>query len=239
MNIEEPIEVLQKKHHNLILEGKFDQAVQVGQELELCICEGFSPIEAYVEFYFVHLVSLLIVSDLDGARYLWRRVPAALKAEASDFAHLWNAAKFLFQQDLTSALSHLLGHPWTLDSSGLVVGLVETLRREQLELISKSYSSVSVEYLAANLVLPREQIIEVCAARSWPVDPDQGFAHPSKMSQLSDFSLTKVEDNLAMIRLLSGYVAHFETKQLTVDLSKAPATATAGGGAGAGAGGRK
>ena len=96
----------------------------------------------------------ILSSDYNGARYLWRRAPVAIKYDMSQFTSFWGIAKSLLKQDISAAFLLLMKTTWESNVVHIVEEISIKLRQNYIALLAKSYSKVSVAKIASTLVVP-------------------------------------------------------------------------------------
>ena len=104
-----------------------------------------------VGIYKVHLVAYLLLSDLDRARFLWKRLPEEVKAD-TELQALWAVGKAMWQHQHSGVQAAASAYAW---STPFVAPLMNTLQTQYLERIfgqmSNAYATVTAETLATKL----------------------------------------------------------------------------------------
>eukprot|EP00930_Biecheleria_cincta_P090291 TRINITY_DN79644_c0_g1_i1.p1 TRINITY_DN79644_c0_g1~~TRINITY_DN79644_c0_g1_i1.p1 ORF type:complete len:221 (+),score=64.97 TRINITY_DN79644_c0_g1_i1:79-741(+) len=152
----------------------------------------------------VHLLAYLLDGDLDLARFLWKRTPAAVQSQAqAATAHRVLVA--YWSRQYQELFAHLAAGPWDPRLQGLAAEVTSRVRVELLARIAKAYKVVSVAAVSAMLGLDLVAAKAACEERGWVVDAD-GNATP--------VALTSSEDLMQMgeeqLQQLAEYMAHLE-----------------------------
>lgn len=75
------------------------------------------PLESTACFYISYLIAFYLEDDLNGAKYLWKRVPPFLKvvgdtAQLMDLTNVWHVGKYLFEDNVPLAIQYLCTRNW-------------------------------------------------------------------------------------------------------------------------------
>lgn len=145
-------------------------------------------------FYAVFLLCLLITGDLNEAKYLWKRIPAALKVSpqrdptissrdyetAWTLSVIWEIGKSMWKEDMSLAL-HYLRSCTALDQSSsenmvsgwsellqpLVTDLYVKIFRDYLKLLQRGYSKVDLPLITRLLSLNIEDARRLIRDIGW------------------------------------------------------------------------
>ncbi|KAI9917678.1 hypothetical protein PsorP6_013137 [Peronosclerospora sorghi] len=102
-----------------------EQLKHLSQELELVASAATSSPHAAVlsaEFYASYLVLVLLCRDLNDARFLWKRIPLAMKEASEELQHVWEIGKALWQRNLAAAYD-AMDYDWSPSLQGLIEDL--------------------------------------------------------------------------------------------------------------------
>ncbi|TYZ68568.1 hypothetical protein PybrP1_006095 [[Pythium] brassicae (nom. inval.)] len=182
------------------------------QELELVAQaaapagEGAAPPSALTPtFYASFLLVLLLAEDLNGARFLWKRIPATLKSESETLCKTWGIGKALWQRDFAAAYN-AMDQPWPQELQALVELLRASTRESTAELLSAAYSTISTHDAAQALGFAQpNDLLEYCASLQWEVDTAEQFVRPKARSPAR-----RDTTGLEQLETLSKYVLHLE-----------------------------
>ncbi|EKX39760.1 hypothetical protein GUITHDRAFT_154365 [Guillardia theta CCMP2712] len=172
-----------------------DGALKICEELELEHVGQWEPAQV-LPFYRVQLLCY-VVNDLVNARWLWERMPDAVKQDP-ELIELWKIARLLWKQD-PSAFSHILDPKWSQSNLGeLMKLLLERLREKKLLLISRSHSSISLQSCSSLLGMSEAEAQSLCKGKNWeisgnyvkPISPPAAVEHdlnPDQLQALTDY----------------------------------------------------
>lgn len=211
----EEIFALESELRNLIISHEMDRILLACIELELKYNEIGSD-AGNSDFYSIYL-AVSIVYDLDGARHLWRRLPQHLKSGNTELNALWKLARHLWQRDKRAVFETIAKHSWSEFISPIVQEIIISERKKQIILISKSYSSISIQNLSMALMLSREDTYKELIRLNWELrDSDLVLVRPVRDN---DRSGNTIADDTRMLAQLSEYVCHLEKRSLKVDIT--------------------
>lgn len=203
-----------EKFYELISLEEYNNALKTAAIIEI------SDERLDSQFFSSYLACFLLIEDLDGARYLWRRAPKSLKPTGSgnetELSAVWTIGKYLWQNEYPKAIAFTSECSFSSTVSSLMEKLRDALRRNILQNYSKAYSSVPLSALSETLQLSSEDTITECQALGWVVDSD-GYVLPKKVVVAA--SVEDVKQSMTLISDLSLYAAEAEKKTLYVDLS--------------------
>lgn len=73
-------------------------------------------VESAACFYISYLIAFYLEDDLNGAKYLWKRVPQFLKGgdieQLTDLTNVWYIGKYLFEENVPLAIQYLCTRNW-------------------------------------------------------------------------------------------------------------------------------
>lgn len=183
-------------------------------------------------FWTTYLSLFLVTGDVDGARYLWKRMPISLKNNNAEIGALWNIGKCLLARDFVALKDTFSGTTW-VHAQPFISDIRTAIERRQLREISQAYSVISVTALTEALMCPTTaDAVAIAQGKGWDVREGGDLVRPRPLpadaSDDSDSSSGQrsYAKDMEMLQNLSAYVAHFEKRPLKIDLSAATAAAT-------------
>ncbi|OLP79064.1 COP9 signalosome complex subunit 8 [Symbiodinium microadriaticum] len=203
----------------LVAAGRFEEILSACEELELAplsLDPSTAPpspeqVEQQGLLCAVHLLAYLLEGQLDSARFLWKRTPAAVQQyPQAAAAHRVLAARW--RRQYAEAFAQLqAGPPWDSRLQPLVAEVVSRSREGLLEKIGKAYKVVSLSCVAAMLGIDAVAARTACESRGWALDAE-GNVSPSS---------AKPEDDLmqmgeAQLQKLTEYMAHLEQQSCKI-----------------------
>ncbi|GAM17524.1 hypothetical protein SAMD00019534_006990 [Acytostelium subglobosum LB1] len=121
------------------------------------------------KYYPVYILSLLIQNDIKNARLLWNRIPSELKAADAHLKPIWSLTKHIAQLNYPMIYKSLTGNYGT-DLAPFIIHLKETFQYRTFELISNSYSNISVNDCSVYLGIPTDHVLKYTESQGWTRD---------------------------------------------------------------------
>jgi COP9 signalosome complex subunit 8 len=106
----------------------------------------FGSKEETATFFFSYMALFLITGDLDGARYLWKRIPGAMKESSQEIPGLWEVGKCLHEQNM-SKFRQCINKPWSSSSRPYIDEVVGAVEARVLNKVEKAYTVISAAAL--------------------------------------------------------------------------------------------
>eukprot|EP00320_Phaeocystis_rex_P014269 CAMPEP_0119079104 /NCGR_PEP_ID=MMETSP1178-20130426/104866_1 /TAXON_ID=33656 /ORGANISM="unid sp, Strain CCMP2000" /LENGTH=203 /DNA_ID=CAMNT_0007061601 /DNA_START=21 /DNA_END=632 /DNA_ORIENTATION=- len=175
-------------------------------------CENFEldlrhteDLTTSVGIYKVHLAAYLLRSDLDRARFLWKRLPAEVKADP-ELQAIWAVGKAMWQQKHAEVHAKASAFAW---SAPFVAPLMGSLREQYVERtfaeLGVAYATVTAETLAAKLGVAEARVHELANAAGWTADAVSGAYKPVQPDGEREHTV-----KLEQLQTLTAYVSHLE-----------------------------
>lgn len=128
----------------------------------------------------LHLLALLLTGDLTEARFLWRRLPNACRADG-DTAAAWGIGQAMWRRDQRAVYAGLRGRAWGPAAAPLIARLEAVTSEAAARLITRAYSVVSIERTATLLGCGVAEIAGRCERLGWRIE--DGFVVPGGRSE--------------------------------------------------------
>ncbi|KAF8426270.1 COP9 signalosome [Tirmania nivea] len=143
-------------------------------------------------YYSAFLLSLLLVDDVNEARFLSKRIsshlaptlPSQLPTPVSDLTAYplippaYNLLKAVYTRSYGSIYNILLSTPWSPELQPLASAFLEHFRRKTFKLVSYAYTTITPNQAATYLGFENESeevVLEKLMAEGWMWDGDQGL----------------------------------------------------------------
>jgi len=172
-------------------------------ELDLCHSDETQPISLTV--YKVHLLAYLLTSQINEARFLWKRLPAELRSDP-ELAALWEVGKQMWQKNPAGVQEAIRSFNW---AEPLVTALASKLQQDVLDAsfraIGAAYSVISAPVLSQSLGVSEATAAELAASAGWTLNAESGFYTPLVAPRDQQRST-----GLEQLQTLTDYVAHVE-----------------------------
>lgn len=184
---------------------------------EFSLANGWSP----DTFYTVYMIVLLLVNDLNSAKYLWKRAAEREKkaSEHANFSNIWEVGKSMWKEEIVLANAVLTTTPWVPSPDGVVADLVSKLQKSllirQIRTIAKCYKVVKLDFLAQQLFCTTpEEALNYVEQLHWTYDAATSSVMPSAFPEANAQAAALQKDCTEQLAQMSRLVAFFETKAL-------------------------
>ncbi|KAI5059311.1 hypothetical protein GOP47_0025630 [Adiantum capillus-veneris] len=155
--------------------------------------------------YPIHLLGYIIVSDLNGARFLWKRIPAAVKQSQPELVAAWKIGQCLWTYDYAGFHNALQYFPWSPAVQQIVNAIKDDYSRKNFKLLSTAYSTISVADAAKFLGLTESETIKTTTQIGWTLDPASNM-----LTVLPAVSVAAQKLDSSKLQDLTEYVFHLE-----------------------------
>ncbi|XP_029462345.1 COP9 signalosome complex subunit 8 [Rhinatrema bivittatum] len=152
------------------------------------------------------LALYLLHNDMDNARYLWKRIPPAIRSANSELGGIWSVGQRIWQRDYPGIYTSISAQPWSENIQSIMEALKDATRRRAFELVSHAYTSISADDFAAFVGLPVEDAVKGVLEQGWQADSVTRMVMPKK-PESAPVALIPNEQQLAR---LTDYVAFLE-----------------------------
>ncbi|KAJ2953679.1 hypothetical protein O0L34_g1296 [Tuta absoluta] len=159
------------------------------QELEAP--NGVATASVYAQLLAIYLYQ----NDLCNAKFLWKRIPQNITGSNPEIAAIWAIGQKLWKKDLAGTYQALAAYNWTEPVASIITALEEKVRERALNLIGRSYSSISIDTVVSMTGLGRDAVLHTCRDKKWELDEDGITIKPVPPTQPAPLH-TSSEDQL-------------------------------------------
>lgn len=152
------------------------------------------------------LALYLLQNDMNNARYLWKRIPSAIKSANLELGGIWSVGQRIWQRDFPQIYAAVCAQQWSETIQPIMESLRDTTRRRAFGLVAQAYTSISADDFAAFVGLPVEEAVKGAIEQGWQADPATQMVIPRK-PEPPPVPLIPNEQQLAR---LTDYVAFLE-----------------------------
>uniref|UniRef100_A0A8C2AEI4 COP9 signalosome complex subunit 8 n=1 Tax=Cyprinus carpio TaxID=7962 RepID=A0A8C2AEI4_CYPCA len=126
------------------------------------------------------LVLYLLHNDMNNARYLWKRIPHAIKTANPELAAIWAVGQRIWQRDFPGIYATIAAYQWSESILPVMEALRESTRRRAYGLVAQAYTSISAEDFAAFVGYSVEEAVKGVVSHGWQADPNTRMIMPQK-----------------------------------------------------------
>ncbi|CAI9765343.1 unnamed protein product [Fraxinus pennsylvanica] len=125
--------------------------------------------------YAIHLLGHIYINDINSARFLWKRIPLAVKESQPEVLAAWKIGQKLWTRDYAGVHEAIREFNWSPEAQGIVTSFSELYTKRIFELLVSAYSTISTHDTALFLGLNASDAANYALERGWTLD------HASKM----------------------------------------------------------
>ncbi|NXB76692.1 CSN8 protein, partial [Donacobius atricapilla] len=131
------------------------------------------------------LALYLLHNDMNNARYLWKRVPPAIKSANAELGAVWSVGQRIWQRDFPGIYAAISAHQWSETIQPIMEALRDATRRRAFGLVSQAYTSIVADDFAAFVGLPVEEAVKGVLEQGWQADFATRMVMPKKPGRWS------------------------------------------------------
>lgn len=180
----------------------FSKLLEQCETQELDAPGGIATPQVYAQL----LALYLLHNDMNTARYLWKRIPQAIKTANPELGAIWSVGQRVWQRDFPGIYTVISSHQWSDTIQPIMEELRDATRRRAFGLVAQAYTSISADDLAAFVGLPVEDAVKAVLEQGWQADPSTRMVVP-KRNEPPPVPQIPNEQQLAR---LTDYVAFLE-----------------------------
>nr|XP_058132868.1 COP9 signalosome complex subunit 8-like [Dasypus novemcinctus] len=115
------------------------------------------------------LALYLLHYDMNNARYLWKRIPPAIKSANSELGGIWSVGQRIWQR-FPWIYTTINAHQWSKTVQPIMEALRDATRRRAFTLVSQAYTFIIADDFAAFVGLPVEEAVKGILEQGWQTD---------------------------------------------------------------------
>lgn len=144
---------------------EIDRLAEQCEQQELEAPSGIPSPDVYAKLLTIYLLQ----NDMNNAKYLWKRIPAASKTAHPELNNIWAIGQHLWNRNFV-AVYPLLSQEWSDDVKTLMDTLRDSIRQRIFRLIGQAYTSIAADQFAAYAGLQVDEAIQAVVAEGWEYD---------------------------------------------------------------------
>ncbi|CAG9769083.1 unnamed protein product [Ceutorhynchus assimilis] len=130
------------------------------------------------QLYSQLLAIYLYQNDLCNAKFLWKRIPVSIKTSYPELGQIWTVGQHLWKSDFPATYKALNAVNWTETVDEIMKNVQIIVRSRAVDLISKAYTSITLETILVMTGLPADACLQACIEKGWRVEPDTKMIYP-------------------------------------------------------------
>jgi COP9 signalosome complex subunit 8 len=165
------------------------------------IQEGCLTTEQYTKLFSAYLYT----NELCAAKFLWRRIPEAIKAD-SELNKVWSIGKALWSKHYTQAYE-LIDCKWSDILEPIMVAIKRRIQQDTLKFISMHYENIQLDKFQTFMGVDKEQAERIIESEGWTCK--NGYVMPIAISE-PDLGLGGSQEILDRLVTLSSFTSYIE-----------------------------
>ncbi|XP_033901530.1 COP9 signalosome complex subunit 8 [Acipenser ruthenus] len=186
----------------VLMDENYNKLLEQCETQELEAPGGIATPQVYGQL----LALYLLHNDMNNGRYLWKRIPQAIKTSNMELAAIWAVGQRIWQRDFPGIYTAIAAHPWSECIQPVMEALQEATRRRAFGLVAQAYTSITADDFAAFVGYSVEEAVKGVVNQGWQADPNTRMVMPRKPDP-PPVSMVPNEQQLAR---LTDYVAFLE-----------------------------
>ncbi|KAL2477507.1 COP9 signalosome complex subunit 8 [Forsythia ovata] len=155
--------------------------------------------------YAIHLLGHIYINEINSARFLWKRIPLAVKESQPEVVAAWKIGQKLWTRDYAGVHEAIHEFNWSPESQGIVASFSELYTKRMFELLVSAYSTISTQDTALFLGLNADDAANYSLQRGWTLDPTSQMLTVKKQAVATEQKLDS-----SKLQRLTEYVFHLE-----------------------------
>merc|ERR1712025_901906 len=139
------------------------------------------------EVYAKLLAIYLFENNLCSAKFLWKRMPEEARTQHAELNLIWNVGKAMWKENLTEVFQLIDATQWSENVSAIMKEVKSSVRQKSLELVSRAYSSISVENFSKYVGVNEKEAVQIASNEpGWLLKEDEQLIYPAERKQDED-----------------------------------------------------
>ncbi|KAL1557792.1 COP9 signalosome complex subunit 8 [Salvia divinorum] len=155
--------------------------------------------------YAIHLIGHIYVNDINSARFLWKKIPLAVKESQQEVSTAWKIGQRLWIKDYASVHEAIREFIWSPQCQGIMSAFSEMYTKRMFELLQSAYSTISIQDTALFLGMNEDDATNYAVQHGWAVDPTSRMLTVTKQAVVTEQKLDH-----SILQQLTEYVFHLE-----------------------------
>ncbi|KAK6121308.1 hypothetical protein DH2020_044959 [Rehmannia glutinosa] len=155
--------------------------------------------------YAIHLLGHIYINDINSARFLWKKIPLAVKESQPEVSAVWKIGQRLWLKDYGGVHEAIREFNWSPQTQGMVAAFSELYTKRMFELLLSAYSTISIQDTALFLGMNEDDATNYALQQGWTVDPASRMLTVKKQAVATEQKLDH-----SKLQRLTEYVFHLE-----------------------------
>ncbi|KAL6501252.1 COP9 signalosome complex subunit 8 [Orobanche hederae] len=182
----------------------YDRIAEICDDLMLQVAsEGVAYQDEWP--YAVHLLGHIYINDINSARFLWKKIPIAVKESQPEISAVWKICQKLWIKDYGGVHEAIREFSWSPQILEIVAAFSELNSKRMFQLLLSAYSTISIQDTALFLGMKEDDATNYALGQGWTVDPASRMLTVKKKAVVTEQKLDS-----SKLQRLTEYVFHLE-----------------------------
>ncbi|XP_055816214.1 COP9 signalosome complex subunit 8 [Solanum dulcamara] len=155
--------------------------------------------------YAIHLLGHIYNNDINSARFLWKKIPAAVKEARPEVVAVWRIGQKLWTRDYVGVHEAIREFSWSPEVQPIVASFAELYKKRMFELLLSAYSTISTQDSAHFLGMNENDATNYVLQQGWVLDSASQMLTVKKQAVITEQKLDP-----SKLQRLTEYVFHLE-----------------------------
>jgi len=192
----------QEQVATVVANRHFEDVARLLDTMEL---ESSNPLVLAEWPHAFHLLGHIYNKNLVDARFLWKRIPEAVKQNNPELEAVWKVLQYFWQRHYQGVWQALTAYQWSPQLQPFIEAIAVKTREELMELISVAYSTVRPSKVASICGINEQEALAACQAQGWRYDAATGVVHV-----VAKPAAAQQQDGFEQLQSLTAYMVHLE-----------------------------
>uniref|UniRef100_G3MRD5 COP9 signalosome complex subunit 8 n=1 Tax=Amblyomma maculatum TaxID=34609 RepID=G3MRD5_AMBMU len=170
------------------------------EQQELQASNGIANPQTYSQLLAIYLLQ----SDLVNAKLLWKRIPREIKLYHPEIRNIWKVGQAIWNKDFP-AMHASLTQEWPEHVKFVMQELRVRMKRRALTLVTKAYSSISVDHACSLMGIDKPELAAVVNSLGWAFDGTRAMVFPKPPAATNEDPST-AEEHLSKLTNFSSFL---------------------------------
>ncbi|KAJ8529840.1 hypothetical protein K7X08_036675 [Anisodus acutangulus] len=155
--------------------------------------------------YEIHLLGHIYNSDTNSARFMWKKIPAAIKEARPEVVAVWKIGQKLWTRDYAGVHEAIREYSCSNEVQPIVASFAELYKKRMFELLLSAYSTISIQDAARFLGMNENDATNYVLQQGWVLDSASQMLTVKKQAVITEQKLDP-----SKLQRLTEYVFHLE-----------------------------
>ncbi|KAK4339964.1 hypothetical protein RND71_041426 [Anisodus tanguticus] len=155
--------------------------------------------------YEIHLLGHIYNNDTNNARFMWKKIPAAIKEARPEVVAVWKIGQKLWTRDYAGVHEAIREYSCSTEVQPIVASFAELYKKRMFELLLSAYSTISIQDAARFLGMNENDATNYVLQQGWVLDSASQMLTVKKQAVITEQKLDP-----SKLQRLTEYVFYLE-----------------------------